>query len=653
MGNAVALRAAPKVERSSAKAAAAKVATAKRSVGKTRMKNGRRAKAAASSTRTRASSSALARLRNRPQVVILAAALGFISVAIALITITRPRTSEPKEDARLETDDVVRLRTMLEFERARQKEHEELTRAMTMSATDVQYVMHPVSGNIDWFGPFDTLLGFSRNAFPRTIEAWAENIHPEESEGIVALYADSCRGACDFKAEYRMRHRNGTYRDWVQRGRPIFDDHQNLLYFVGACTDVTERNRLQNKLRQSEEQLQRVLETSSDAMVLCDREGRPSFANSAAESLLGVDRNQIVGKTFDDGNWSFADADGTSLPASQTPLARVLEAEENVDEIEYSIEQEDGKKTRVSVNAAPLQDDDGQISGAVLCLTDITSRKPENEMTQQTFLMQQALLDPLTGLANRVLFRDRLEHALAKAERAHTPVALLCLKLDNFRFTNENLGTTAGDELLKVMAQRLLQLLRTSDTAARTGDDEFAIVLENTRDAANIHLVTNRVLESLLEPVCIENENVFALPCIGVALSVAGCTPDELLSWSGQAMEQARQNGKGRYEMYEPGKNPKVQSQQSSAPETQQPPTPEATEASSTPMSKSSGSAWQLLMDAREARRNIRHDTASIYVADGAIGGGVSGAGLANGFVIGDIAEVADSHHDLADDEAA
>lgn len=680
------LRAAPekvgrsKVGRSSAGKSRGQGSSISRSAKGMRHGNAR-GNAKASSTRWTASSAVPAPLRNHPQLVIFAAALGVLVLAVALIAATRPAPVVAKEEASNESEEVARLRAMLEFERARQKEHHELTWTMAMGATDMQYVMHPGTGTIDWLGPFDSLLGFPRNAFPRTIEAWAENIHPEESEGIIALYADSCRGQCEFKVEYRMRHRNGSYREWSQRGRPIFDDNRNLLYFVGACTDVTEHNLLQNKLRQSEENLQRLLETSPDSSastnttMLSDHQEQAVqavIADSAAksspvaESLPVAEGDQSVGETQkvgnQVGNQAAVEIESVPLLALEMPLAPVMNEEEDVDEIEYSIEPESGKKTLAPVNFAPLQDDKGWVGSAILSLSYATSRKtPEDES------VRQAILDPLTGLASRLLLRDRLRHALANAERLKTPVALLSLNLDDFRLANANLGPAVGDELLKVTAQRISQTLRTCDTAARLSGDEFAIVLENTHGALDLPLFANRVLEALLQPICINNENVFAPASIGVALSVAGCTPDELLSWAGRALDQAKKNGKGRYEMYEPVgeiRQPQVPLREAAtqvAPEAQQP-TPELSQADALDW-ETLDPALQLLMAARQARRNIRHDAAGVYVTDGAIGGGVSGAGLANGFVIGDMAGIAAPHleledrellaSDLADDEAA
>jgi len=669
-----ALRAAPeKVGRSKVGRSSAGKSRGKGSAISRSAKGMRHGNARASNTRWTASSAVPAPLRNHPQLVIFAAALGVLVLAVALIAATRPAPVVAKEEASNESEEVARLRAMLEFERARQKEHHELTWTMAMGATDMQYVMHPGTGTIDWLGPFDSLLGFPRNAFPRTIEAWAENIHPEESEGIIALYADSCRGQCEFKVEYRMRHRNGSYREWSQRGRPIFDDNRNLLYFVGACTDVTEHNLLQNKLRQSEENLQRLRETSPDSStsaststnttMLSDHQEQAVIADSAAksspvaESLPRAEGDQSVGETQKVGNQAAVEIESAPLLALEMPLAPVVDApvvdeEEDVDEIEYSIEPESGKKTLAPVNFALLQDDKGWVGSAILSLSYATSLKtPEDES------VRQAILDPLTGLASRVLFRDRLRHALVNAERLKTPVALLSLDLDDFRLANDNLGPAVGDELLKATAQRISQTLRTCDTAARLSGDEFAIVLENTHGALDLPLFANRVLEALLQPICINNENVFAPASIGVALSVAGCTPDELLSWAGRALDQAKKNGKGRYEMYEPVgeiRQPQVPLREAAtqvAPEAQQP-TPELSQADALDW-ETSDPALQLLMAARQARRNIRHDAAGVYVAEGAIGGGVSGAGLANGFVIGDIAGIAAPHDVLADDEAA
>jgi diguanylate cyclase (GGDEF)-like protein len=179
---------------------------------------------------------------------------------------------------------------------------------------------------------------------------------------------------------------------------------------------------------------------------------------------------------------------------------------------------------------------------------DVTKRKALEEQ-----LRHQALHDPLSGLPNRALFMDRLEHALARADRRASKVAVLFMDLDNFKITNDSLGHEVGDQLLVAVAERLKACLRPEDTAARVGGDEFTILVEEVdglRDAAR---VAERIAESLQRPFALDQYEVFFTTSIGIALSgPLQKLPADLLRHADLAMYQAKHKGKARYEVFEP-----------------------------------------------------------------------------------------------------
>ena len=484
----------------------------------------------------------------RNRVPLMGGAALLLVLGIALQGFARRKKSDETPHSQWqagEDEELIRLRSLLEFERTRQRELEDLYWKMAMNASDVLYIMHPTEGTIDWFGQIDTMLGYKQNSFPRTVEAWAESIHPDESEVTIELYTHSCKSGDEFRVEYRMRHRNGGYRDWLHRGRPMFDANGNLKSFIGACTDVTERNRSQKRVRESEERLSRILETNADAVVMCDQKGVITFVNRAAEMLFGSGRETLLKSTYNAGPWKIISVSGEELSTTAMPFARVLEARAAVSDIEHAIEQPSGKVVVVSVNAAPLHDSKGEFSGAVLSITDVTGRKALEER-----LSWQAFHDALTGLPNRALFMDRLTHALIRSSRAQVSVAVFFIDLDNFKNTNDTLGHDAGDDLLKTTANRLLEALRASDTAARLGGDEFVLLLENIPEASHAKIVADRVLESLLQPVMLKGQAVIAPPSIGVAISTMDSTPESLMKQADEAMYRAKQNGKARYEFH-------------------------------------------------------------------------------------------------------
>ena len=166
---------------------------------------------------------------------------------------------------------------------------------------------------------------------------------------------------------------------------------------------------------------------------------------------------------------------------------------------------------------------------------DITERKQLEER-----LAYQAFHDPLTGLANRALFRDRVAHALERSMRRPQPVTVLFLDLDNFKAINDSLGHAAGDQLLVTVAERLLHSTRGADSVARLGGDEFAVLLENAHPEVEALTVIERVTRSLQRPIMVEGKEVVTAASIGLASAADGDGPDELLRKADAAMYTAK-----------------------------------------------------------------------------------------------------------------
>ena len=163
-------------------------------------------------------------------------------------------------------------------------------------------------------------------------------------------------------------------------------------------------------------------------------------------------------------------------------------------------------------------------------------------------LRRQALEDPLTGLANRTLFKDRVEHALSRRRENGKGIAVAFLDLDDFKTVNDSLGHAAGDELLVAVAQRVKESVRTSDTAARLGGDEFAVLLDEVEDVA---VPAHRILQSLAKPFELEGKPVVVNGSVGIALHEAGQTAADLLRNADVAMYKAKGEGKGVFKAFD------------------------------------------------------------------------------------------------------
>jgi diguanylate cyclase (GGDEF)-like protein len=159
----------------------------------------------------------------------------------------------------------------------------------------------------------------------------------------------------------------------------------------------------------------------------------------------------------------------------------------------------------------------------------------------------------MTGLANRAVFHDRLEHALARAERRQEPVAVIVLDLDDFKTVNDSLGHTAGDELLVTVTRRLRAAVREGDTCARLGGDEFGVLLEDCASGDDVLRVGDAIAEALRRPLMLEGREVTSTASVGAALSQPGQTAEEVLRNADLAMYRAKGAGKGCCRLFEGG----------------------------------------------------------------------------------------------------
>jgi diguanylate cyclase (GGDEF)-like protein/PAS domain S-box-containing protein len=218
---------------------------------------------------------------------------------------------------------------------------------------------------------------------------------------------------------------------------------------------------------------------------------------------------------------------------------------------EYRMRHQDDFWLHVETLRTNLMHDEN-VKGIVLNTRDVSERKAFEEQ-----LAHQAFHDSVTGLANRALFKDRVEHALERQGREGEPVSVLFMDLDDFKTINDSLGHAAGDQLLGEVGDRVKNTLRTADTAARLGGDEFAILLEDGGDGVDAAEVAARILASLEGPFHLEGKEVFARASIGIASADLTRTSgpegaEELLRNADVAMYMAKEAGKGRYQVFEP-----------------------------------------------------------------------------------------------------
>ncbi|MFH2045975.1 MAG: EAL domain-containing protein [Pseudomonadota bacterium] len=214
--------------------------------------------------------------------------------------------------------------------------------------------------------------------------------------------------------------------------------------------------------------------------------------------------------------------------------------------LDYKIVLADDVERFVSIEGQPILNSKSKVVRMAGTIQDITERKQAEAQIRSL-----ALYDNLTGLPNRILFRDRLEQAIRQASRQNSMVAAIFIDLDRFKDINDSLGHNAGDELLRQVANRLLSVTRSSDTVSRLGGDEFTIVLQNLTSLDIICSLAQKILDTFSEPFLLEAKEIFVTASIGVAVYPNDAEKaDDLLKNADIAMYYAKDQGKNNYKLF-------------------------------------------------------------------------------------------------------
>ena len=309
-----------------------------------------------------------------------------------------------------------------------------------------------------------------------------------------------------------------------------------------ALESVTQTERIARE--RSEERFASLVRNASDIVCILAADTQIRYVSHSVGRVLGHRAETIMGARLID----FVHPD--DHPHVLTILARAATADAATPlALEFRARDDAGDWHHLETLATNLTGD-SSVAGVVLNARDISERK-----AFECQLSHEVLHDRLTGLPNRVLFRDRVSQALARQGRAEHAVAVLFLDLDDFKSVNDSLGHSAGDTLLREVGARIARSLRASDSAARLGGDEFAVLLDDVRDGVHAAEIAVRIMNAVNEPIVIEGHELFVHASVGIALDtdIAGdIGADAILGNADAAMYLAKGRGKGRYHMFEP-----------------------------------------------------------------------------------------------------
>jgi diguanylate cyclase (GGDEF)-like protein/PAS domain S-box-containing protein len=288
------------------------------------------------------------------------------------------------------------------------------------------------------------------------------------------------------------------------------------------------------------EQLQAITRSLGEGVLALDAAGRITFVNPAGARLLAWRSDELLGRHVAD---AIDPAGLLTHPDGATDWVHLprLRAGETLRIDEYAVTRSDGSVLDVALTASPVLRDE-EVVGAVIALRDVTERK-----ALERRLMHQAFHDQLTGLPNRALFLDRLEHAQARARENGNSQAVLFVDLDRFKLINDSLGHRAGDDVLCTVGSRIVGALGFGDTVARFGGDEFTVLLEEVADRAQAAETADRIRAALSLPINAGDRSVVISASIGIAIAEPGDAPQDLLAAADIAMYEAKSAGGDRH----------------------------------------------------------------------------------------------------------
>ncbi len=335
--------------------------------------------------------------------------------------------------------------------------------------------------------------------------------------------------------ENSIRAADGSKRVMIWNVSRLADPQGRVIGVVTIGQDVTASRQAQEEMHK----LSRAVQQTADSIMITDRDGVIEYVNQAFEDTTGYARSEAVGKKpnivksgrHDDGFY-------------QRLWKTILNGE--VYRGVLTNRKKNGELYYEEKTITPLKDERGNITHFISTGKDITER-----MQTQERLHYLAHHDVLTGLSNRALFLERLDHALTRARWTNRPLAVLFLDLDRFKNINDTLGHDIGDGALRVAAQRLTDAVREGDTVARLGGDEFTVLLEDLANSNDVPSVAQKILDALSRPFEVEGREFVITTSIGISLYPSdGDDSLKLLRNADNAMYRAKEQGRNKFQFY-------------------------------------------------------------------------------------------------------
>ncbi|MDM9382018.1 diguanylate cyclase [Chlorogloeopsis sp. ULAP01] len=342
-------------------------------------------------------------------------------------------------------------------------------------------------------------------------------------------------------SKYQILHQNKLKEPFSYIVKPFSEQDLHVAIEIAIY-----KYKIYKKLQSEKQRLLSIIQSMGCAVVVTDINVCIQIMNPEAEILTGCNEHEVLGKNLVE-VLTLVNKDTrenlNNLVTQAIETNTVLRLPDNCVLIT-----KDGTEISIGDSVAPIRDNFGQVTGAVLVLQNIQERKQTEAQ-----LLHNAFYDGLTALPNRVLFLDRLKQALEHCKRRQNyHFAVLFLDLDGFKGINDRFGHSMGDDFLIAIARRLESCLRSGDTVARFGGDEFAVLLEDIKDVSDAINVAKRIQETLKLPIYLNGYQLLTTASIGIALSEDGYEePRNLLRDADAAMYRAKEQGKANYIIFD------------------------------------------------------------------------------------------------------
>jgi diguanylate cyclase (GGDEF)-like protein/PAS domain S-box-containing protein len=367
---------------------------------------------------------------------------------------------------------------------------------------------------------------------------WSTAIHPDDLGRIEADWPRNIAAGKPLEYQYRLRHCSGEYRWMLAQAVPETGSDGRIARWFGTSTDIHESVLAQQALRDAEAMNRSILEASPDCIQVLDLEGRILFVNPLGAAALGAaDAAALIGVPWTD----LLPPENAADAREALRLARTGRTAHFT--MRWSVP---GPLRWWDIVATPLRDGAGAVSRMVVASRDITHQKQSEERVRWI-----ANHDSLSGLPNRLLFQERLDH-MVHPDEGESHFALLLLDIDEFKRVNDTLGHDAGDALLCAFAERLKEASRKDDLVARLGGDEFAVILNGVSNEEEVTAAVETVMAALRKPWLHAGMVLDCDASIGASLFPKdGDSRAELMKHADIALYVAKASGRGNLKLFQ------------------------------------------------------------------------------------------------------